>query len=123
MNALSSNNLTAVNTNLWTCQVCGRKRACPYAPLHFVSAVEYSGCGLCGDVCLSESSDRTGAQSGTVVNGGDAPKIGATDFQSLTPLAAYESKYGYHAAQGCFIESIWVLLGDEPSDTTLTVRR
>ena len=59
---------TVVNTEkentmtmkLWRCADCGRLRACPYSPLHFLALVNYVGCS-CGDVCVNESDHRTAA--------------------------------------------------------------
>jgi hypothetical protein len=43
-----------------------------------------------------------------------ALKIDENAFPSLTPLTAYEHKYGDRAAAGCFIESVWALLENAP---------
>ena len=54
-----------MTTKLWRCADCGRLRACPYSPLHFLALVEYVGCS-CGDVCVNESDHRMAALKAAV---------------------------------------------------------
>jgi hypothetical protein len=49
-----------MKTELSRCADCGRLRACPYSPPHFLALVEYIGCS-CGDVCVNESDLRMAA--------------------------------------------------------------
>ncbi len=56
-----------MNTKLWRCADCGRLRACPYSPLHFLALVNYVGCS-CGDVCVNESDHRTAALKAAIAD-------------------------------------------------------
>ena len=41
--------------NLWRCGDCGRRRACPYAPMHTLLSGTYIACS-CGDAAVVDES-------------------------------------------------------------------
>jgi hypothetical protein len=89
--------------NEWPCQICGRRRCSPYQGTPEESA-SYVGCSLCGDVCASDLNPPPSAQDVLVGLSGTESR---ESFPYLTPIEACEKRFGVHATEVAFIESVW----------------